>query len=343
MARAVVGSLPSRRSIRSLRFFSMPSRRRSISRIGAARFQLGDVLFQPRDGAGGFGFAARGLRLVGRVRIELVERTLQRGGGMSAPPSRPDRRGRRARSMRCSRLRAVPSASLRALAQASGDGFQIVGERGDLGRRLRGALRELVGKARQAGVQALHRVLHAVLRIGALDAVEPVGEAHDMGAELVEGLRLLARDDVHLGRGLAHGAIAFGLGALGEFHAPRDAAQLLLDAAIDVLELLARCARRARAPRSSHGRERRRRILGGVGPAGGQAVAGQFVLIPGVGEAAQDAPRKPLADRQALAPRRCACRFARFGRYACHVPRKIRPHFESLDDVPSSISTDGKI
>src|SRR6202012_4231180 len=124
-------------------------------------------------------------------------------------------------------------------------------------------------------------------------------QADDMAAELIEGLGLFTRGDVHLRRGTVERAVVLGLRTLGAVHSARDVAHLLFDAAIDVARFRG-AARHAveklvgLAARGLWGR------LVAVGSAGCEAVAGQFVLVSGVGEAAQDAPREPLANGKPL-------------------------------------------
>ena len=92
---------------------------------------------------------------------------------------------------------------------------------------------DLIGKARQALMQRFHRIAQAVVGDAALHPVEALGEADHMRAELIESLRLFARGDVHLHRGLAHHAVAFALAAFGGVEPAAHAAQLFFDAAID--------------------------------------------------------------------------------------------------------------
>ena len=67
------------------------------------------------------------------------------------------------------------------------------------------------------------------------EPVETLAKPDDMSAQLIEGLRLLARGDIDLGGGLTHRAAVLGLVALGRFEPAGHAAQLLLDSAIGVL------------------------------------------------------------------------------------------------------------
>ncbi len=236
-------------------------------------------------------------------------------------------------------------AFLARLGEAAGQLLEIVGESADLrGGLVRGG-GDLVGEAREPLMQALDRVTRAVVRAGALDALKPVGQRRHAAAEMVEGDRLLARRDIDLGRGLAHGAVVFGLIALGGFETPRHAAQLFLDAAVDVaaFALAARDAgQHVLGVAALGGGARFRR--GGIGAAvGGPLLAGRGHVVRRVGEAAQYAPGHPFADRQAFPARRRSCGFAGLGRDARHVPGYVRPHFDSLSTAPTMISTGVKM
>ena len=202
------------------------------------------------------------------------------------------------------------------LAEPAGEGFEIAGQRGDLRRGLIGRLGDLIGEPRQALMQRLHRIAQPFAADVALHPFETLGNPDHMRADLIERLRLFARGDVHLHRGLAHHAVAFALAALGGVEAAADAAQLFLDAAIDAggFRLAARDAVEhlfAVAPRRA---------------ALFRTIAAPFFVmgvlrLAHVGEPRQDAPGEPFADRQAFAPRRRACRFACLRRDPRHVPR----------------------
>jgi len=137
-----------------------------------------------------------------------------------------------------------------------------------------------------------------------------------MRTELIERLRLFARGDVHLHRGLAHHAVAFALAAFGGVEPAAHAAQLLFDAAIDAggFSFAARDAVEhlfAVAPR-------RAAVFGTIAA---PFVAMGFLEFAHVGQARQDAPGEPFADRLAFAPSRRARRFACLRRNTCHIPR----------------------
>jgi hypothetical protein len=231
------------------------------------------------------------------------------------------------------------------LRQAGGERFEVVGEGRDLRGRLARGVGYLVGEARQALVQALDRVTGAVIGAAALDALEPVGEADHAAAELVEGLRLFARRDVDLGRRLAHGAVVFGLAALGGFEAARHVAQLLLDAAIDVGAVAL-----ALGDAGQHvvGVAARRHgalvhAVAGTVAVGGPLFAGRSHIVRCIGEAAEYPSGHPFSDRQPFAAGRGSRRLARLGRDTRHIPGNIRPHFDSLSTAPANISTGVKM
>ena len=110
--------------------------------------------------------------------------------------------------------------------------LQIAGERAGLTAGAGGGLAELVGKTRQALMQAFDRLFQAVLHGGALQLLQPFVQPGHVTAQLVEGLRLFAAGERDLGRRPAHRPVHFGLAALGIVEAAADAAQLFLDAAI---------------------------------------------------------------------------------------------------------------
>ncbi len=190
-------------------------------------------------------------------------------------------------------------------------------------------------------MESLHGVLEAAAALIAFDTLEPVRKSDDVIAELIEGLRLLARGDVDLARGLAHRPIAFGLAALGRIKPAGDVAQLLLDPARGIAGLGL-----AAADAVQH--------LFGVAAAGGGGFGGaEFAAAPvgtvahgvlaRVGKAAQNAAREPFPDGQALPACSGPCGLPRFRGYAGHVPRKIRSHFDSQYDAPPTESIGANI
>ena len=220
---------------------------------------------------------------------------------------------------------------------------------GDLAGGLVGGLGDLVGQARQALMQRLHRVLQAVLGGASAPAAPAARSAHDMRAELVEGLGLFAGGDVDFGRGLAHGAVVFGLAALGGIEPAADAAQLFLDAALGV-RAISVSLRLTRASISSVSRRlaetggRPRRASSRPSGCGCFARTRGRCTVAQVGKAAQNPARQPFADRQAFAPGSGARGFPRFGRDAGHVPGKLCAAFSnSPDTAPAKEGIGGKI
>ncbi len=234
------------------------------SGLGIARFQLGDVLFEPRHGAGVLRLVGRqpgaepvdrviDLRQRGRLALDLAQLAglggvrgfdafdglFQRVGagvrrafdGADALVDHGDALFERARSVFGFAAR---------VAEAPGDGFDVVGKRGDLRGGLARRVGNLVGEARQALMQRLHGVAQSVRRGGAFDAGEAFGQADDVAAQLVEGLRLFAGGDVDLGGRLAHGAAVLGLAALGRVEAAGEGAHLVFGALVDALALVLR-------------------------------------------------------------------------------------------------------
>ncbi len=229
------------------------------------------------------------------------------------------------------------------LAKTAGDRFKIAGECGNLRSGLIGGRGNLIGESRKALMQALHGVLQTFIGAHPFDTVDTVGKTDDAGAELIERLRLFARGDIDLARGLRHGAIVFGLAAFGRFEAARNAAQLFFDAP-EYFAAFVFAARHmgehifgvaARRPRF-------RRYVETADIRGPRLAHGR-VVVRIVREAAQDTACHPFADGQALPACRCSRSFASLRRDTRHIPRDVWPHFNSLSTTPATESTDDKM
>ena len=83
-------------------------------------------------------------------------------------------------------------------------------------------------------------------------------------------------------------------------------------------------------------------ITAGVAP-GLFATGTTAFEIARVGETSEDASRQPFADGKTFPACGGPRRFARFGRDARNVPRKIRPHIESLRTAPAREGIGGNI
>jgi len=92
-----------------------------------------------------------------------------------------------------------------------------------------GCLRHLIGKTRQPLMQRLHRILHSIRCVLALDAEQPVFQSHHMGLELFECLCLFACGNIDLRCSFGHGAIVLGLTAFGVVEPAGDASKLVFD------------------------------------------------------------------------------------------------------------------
>ena len=224
------------------------------------------------------------------------------------------------------------------LAQADRKLLQIAGQGGNLGGGLAGGMADLVGQPRQALMQAFDRILQAVLVGIALQPFQPLGQAQNMAAQLIEGLGLFAGRDVDLAGRLAHRLGVFGLAAFGGVQPAADIAQLFLDAAIGIRGFGFGAADTGQhvfglAPAGGGQRQApgvQARPVVGIALESGGAIKGHGLgLLSHVGKAAQDSPGQPFADRQALAPGRGPGSFPRFRRYASHVPGKFCAHLES--------------
>ncbi len=302
---------------------ALDARQTAIDRgIGAARVEARNIVFEPRDRACRLRIAAQRRGILVLAAFDALKGMAQGvaarlRGALDGTQSLVDRRNLShalidqrdllvdLRNLRYAGFdlremligRAVVRFRFRArLRHAAGQRLEIGGECRDLRGGLVCCGRDLVGKARKTLMQALDRIARAVVRRGMLDALQAVGKAHHAAAELVEGLGLFARGDVDLRRRLAHGAVVFGLVALGGLEAARDIAQLLLDAAVDVVALVL-AARHMRehvfgvaADSSGFG-------LGGITAAiGGPLFASRGHVIRRVGKAAENAPGHPFAD-----------------------------------------------
>ena len=303
-------------------------------RIGAFYFQPGDALFDPLQRTLVAGFALCQLRqvvgAVGGLDLDPLLDLVQGGRGElegildAGDPHFQSAGG-------------VLGVGAR-LSQAGGELFQVAGERGDLGGGLMGGLADLVGKPRQALVQALDRILQAILMGIAFQPFQPLGQAEHMAAQLVEGLGLFAAGDVDFAGGLAHRPVVFGLAAFGAVETAADIAQLVFDAAIgirgfglgpaDAGQHVFGVAAAGGGHRQTPGVQAR--TLMGIAFVGGGAFKRHGLgLLSHVGKAAQDTPGQPFADRQPLAPCRGTGGFPRFGRDAGYIPGKFCAHSES--------------
>jgi hypothetical protein len=300
--------------------------------IAGGRLELGHAIFQPRHGAAGLRFAfgeAGGqtvdgvAQLAQRLRRAIVlfeRRDAFVGGG----------------ELGLQRARAVLG-----LVEPAGERLHVLRQRRDLIAGLLRRLRDLIGQTRQARMQAFHRVLQIVSGGVLLDARQPVGQGHHMAVELIEGLGLLARGDVDLRGGFAHGAVVFGLAALGGVEPACDPLQMILDPPRGRLGLVL-AARDARQHVFG--------VAGGLGGAVGDGAIGirargcrlapvlgrAFEPACGLRKSAQDLPRQPFADRKPITPGRGTGGFARLRRYPSHIPGQIRLHIDSPLAAPQN-------